>query len=252
MERPSLPAPRTRGVAPIPRPAQIFDPVARALDVIGDRWTLVLVRQLFGGPQGFQALRVRTGIAPRVLSQRLRQLVAQGFVEPVAEGSRSAYAVTDRGRSLEPIVSSIARWYVHHAVADLGLDTQKFTETSAQAIMEALPSLLREDRALGVDVTFEVRLTGAGGGVWGVRIHDGRCEVTSGFVEGADVRYTAEARDWCAVALGYVDGRDAVRSGSLVKEGGQAAMDHFFHQVARLSEASRGDAGTRTEERSAS
>ena len=39
------------------RPSQIFDPVARALDVLGDRWTLVLVRQLLGGPKGFQELR---------------------------------------------------------------------------------------------------------------------------------------------------------------------------------------------------
>ena len=47
------------------RPAQIFDPVARALDVIGDRWSLVLIRQLLTGPKGFQELRLRTGIAPR-------------------------------------------------------------------------------------------------------------------------------------------------------------------------------------------
>ena len=59
------PAPARRG---IPRPGEIYDPVARALDVIGDRWSLVLVRHLLLGPKGFQELRVRTGIAPRVLS----------------------------------------------------------------------------------------------------------------------------------------------------------------------------------------
>ena len=58
-----------------PRPGEIFDPVGRALDVVGDRWTLVLVRQLLVGPKGFQELRKTTGIAPRVLSGRLRQLV---------------------------------------------------------------------------------------------------------------------------------------------------------------------------------
>ena len=90
---------RPEGLPAIPRPGGIFDPVARALDVIGERWTLVLVRQLFSGPKGFQELRVRTGIAPRVLSARLRQLVAQGFVETVSERGRSLYAVTARGRS---------------------------------------------------------------------------------------------------------------------------------------------------------
>ena len=94
----------------IPQPAGIFDPVARALDVIGDRWTLVLVRHLLGGDRGFQELRVRTGIAPRVLSSRLRDLAAAGFVEARAEGTRSVYGLTERGRSLEPIIASIARW----------------------------------------------------------------------------------------------------------------------------------------------
>ena len=54
----------------------VFDPVARALDLIGDKWTLVLVRHLLVGPVGFQHLRVRTGITARVLSARLRQLVS--------------------------------------------------------------------------------------------------------------------------------------------------------------------------------
>ena len=75
-----------------------------ALDLIGDKWTLVLVRHLLPGPVGFQHLRVRTGITARVLSARLRQLAAKGLVETVAgEGGRSLYAVTDAGRELAPI-----------------------------------------------------------------------------------------------------------------------------------------------------
>jgi DNA-binding HxlR family transcriptional regulator len=234
----------------VPRPAQIFDPVARALDLIGDRWTLVLVRHLLSGAKGFQELRMRTGIAPRVLSQRLRQLGERGFVESVAEGRRSAYAVTEQGRSLEPLIAALARWYVHHAVGDLGLDTQKFSDTSAQSIMESLPSLLREDRARGVDLTFEMRLDGRGGGVWTVHIHDGRCEVRQGFAERADVRYTAGARDWCAVALGHLSAREAIREGRMTKDGGRAALDHYFHQVARLSAESAAGPPASSDERS--
>jgi DNA-binding HxlR family transcriptional regulator len=220
--------------AAIPRPDEIFDPVARALDVIGERWTLVLVRQLLLGPKGFQELRQRTGIAPRVLSGRLRQLLASGFVEAVAERGRSLYAVTERGRSLEPVIASIARWYIHHAVCELEVDTARFTETSARSIMEALPSLLREERARGVTLTFEIRLTGTGGGVWTVRIEDGTCRVAEGFAERADVRYTADARVWCGVALGFVDGREAIKRGKMIKDGARDALDHYFHQVAKL------------------
>lgn len=216
---------------PIPRPSGIFDPVARALEMIGHRWTLVLVRHLLLGPRGFQELRMRTGIAPRVLSARLRELVSLGFVETVADGSRSVYAVTEQGRSLEPIVASIARWWTRHALRELDVDVGRFTETSAQSILESLPFLLREDRALGVDLTFEIRLSGEGGGVWSLRIHDGICTVEPGFAEGADVRYTAEARVWCGVALGLVDARDVYRRGLMTKEGGREALDHYFHQI---------------------
>ena len=214
-----------------PSPGQIFDPVGRALEVIGDRWTLVLIRQLLGGPKGFQELRMRTGIAPRVLSSRLKQLIDDGFVESVGDGPRSLYGVSARGRSLEPIIASIARWWIRHGLEDLEIDPLRFTETSAQSVIESLPFLLREDRARDAQVTFEIRLTGEGGGVWTVMIKQGHCEVRAGFAAHADVRYTAEARIWCGVALGFVDARDAVRRGGMSKDGGKPAMDHYFYQI---------------------
>jgi DNA-binding HxlR family transcriptional regulator len=234
--------------APIPRPGEVFDPVARALDRIGDKWTLVLVRHLLGGPVGFQHLRARTGITARVLSARLRQLMADGLVEPVSgEDGRSRYAVTDKARELEPIIAALARWYVHHAVEDLGLDVERFTVTSPLSILESLPFLLREERAEGADLVFEIRLTGDGGGVWSVHIRDGACHVEPGFAARADVRYTADARTWCGVALGFLDPREAMQSGQFSKEGGREAMDHYFHQIAHRSksERSRSSGGSR-------
>ena len=227
VERPTTP---NRAPA-IPRPAGIFDPVARALEVIGDRWTLVLVHQLMGSRRGFQELRQCTGIAPRVLSARLRELVAKGFVETVAEGSRSVYALTEQGRSLESVVQSIGRWWIQRGLDALDVDARKFTETSARSVLEALPFMVREDRARGVVLTFEIRLNGPGGGVWSVRIADGTCTVEPGFADRADVRYTADADVWCSVALGLVDAREVVKSGRMTKEGGREAMDHYFHQV---------------------
>jgi DNA-binding HxlR family transcriptional regulator len=211
--------------------------VARTLDVIGDRWRLVLVRHLLLGPKGFQELRVRTGIAPRVLSSRLRELVQQGFLKTVAEGARSVYAVTERGRSLEPIVSSIARWFTRHGIDALKIDTTQFTETSPQSILESLPFLLREERAREADVTFEIRLTGPGGGVWTVHICDGACTVVPDFADRADVRYTADAKAWCGVALGLSDARGLVKAGIMTKDGADIAMDHYFHQITQAGGA---------------
>jgi len=225
----------------VPHPDGIFDPVARGLDVIGDRWTLVLVRHLLDAPRGFQDLRKRTGIAPRVLSSRLRGLVASGFVETVTEGSRSVYALTEQGRSLRPIVTSIARWWIRHGLVDLEVDAERFNETSAQSVMDALPFMVREDRAQGVDLRFEIRLTGTGGGVWTVHVGDGECSVHSGFTDRADVRYTADARDWCSLALGLADASDLYKHGLITKEGGREAMDHYFHQVSQSDPGKRGD-----------
>ncbi|MGH0038151.1 MAG: winged helix-turn-helix transcriptional regulator [Myxococcota bacterium] len=215
----------------IPRPGAIYDPVARALDVIGDRWSLVLVRHLLLGPKGFQELRQRTGIAPRVLSSRLRELAANGFVESAGDGARSPYQLTGRGRTLEPIVSAVARWFTQEGARALRIDGDRFTETSPQSIIESLPFLLREDRAREADVTFEIRLTGEGGGVWSVRIHDGTCTVSPDFAERADVRYTADAQVWCGVALGVAEARDVVKRGLMTREGSGRAMDHYFHQI---------------------
>src|SRR4030095_2598313 len=128
-------------------PGEIFCPVGRALDVIGDRWTLVLVRHLLGGPLGFHELRARTGIAPRVLSARVRGLAERGCAAlPDAEG-RPPYQLSERGRSLEPIITATARWYLRHGLDHLEVDPTGFSATSARSILEALPVLLRVSAA---------------------------------------------------------------------------------------------------------
>jgi len=222
-------------IAGIPRPQQVFDPVARGLDLIGERWKLVLIGHLLRGSKGFQELRVRTGITPRVLSTRLRQLSADGFVRTLEQDGRSVYAATKRARQLAPIVSAIARWWVLDAVEDHDPDHDfgRFTESSPISILESLPFLLREEPARDADVTFEIRLTGPGGGVWTVHVDHGVCTVAAGFAEQADVRYTADAKAWCSLALGLHDGREAFQRGLLKKDGSREAMDRYFYQVAK-------------------
>lgn len=248
-KHPSPGARQASSDASIPRPGGIFDPVGRALDAIGDRWTLSLIRQLLLGPAGFQELRKRTGIAPRVLSGRLRQLQADGLVETVSQGTRSQYAVSDRGRSLEPVVVALGRWWIQHGIADFRVDMGQFTQTSVQSVMDSLPLMLREDRASSAHVLFEVRLTGEGGGVWSIRIEDGACEVSEGSAARADVRYSADARTWCALALGRRDPREAVEQDLLAKQGGPEALDFYFHQLPQNGEA---NASPQTEEANAS
>ena len=99
---------------------------------------------------------------------------------------------------------------MREGITVLDVDPTRFTETSAISVLEALPNLLRDEPARGAHVVFEIRLSGEGGGVWSIEISDGRCEIRPEFAEGADVRYTASTRNWCAVALGILDAKEAV------------------------------------------
>lgn len=95
----------------MPRPYRQFCGLARALDVIGERWTLLLVRELLLGPRRFtDLLEGNAGLTPAVLQTRLEKLVGEGLVTK----SERAYELTEEGLTLEPVVMSIGRWGERH------------------------------------------------------------------------------------------------------------------------------------------
>ncbi|MFN2503005.1 MAG: winged helix-turn-helix transcriptional regulator [Acidimicrobiales bacterium] len=91
-----------------------FCALARALDRIGDRWTLLVVRELLIAPAGYAGLaRALPGIPTNLLADRLRQLEANGIVRRVVAppGGRGVrYELTDLGRGLEPALLALIRW----------------------------------------------------------------------------------------------------------------------------------------------
>jgi DNA-binding HxlR family transcriptional regulator len=93
-------------------------PVACTLDLIGDRWTLLVVRDLFCGRSRFvEFARSPERIATNILADRLERLVAAGLVERVpAEDApaHEAYRLTPEGRSLEPVLRAVAAWGLAH------------------------------------------------------------------------------------------------------------------------------------------
>src|SRR5512145_951843 len=87
---------------------------ARALDVVGSRWALLVARELLHGPKRFTDLRAGLPTAsPNVLSQRLRELQRDGVVRrralPPPAGSQ-VYELTEWGRELEPVMLALGRW----------------------------------------------------------------------------------------------------------------------------------------------
>jgi DNA-binding HxlR family transcriptional regulator len=103
-------------VVPSPKrhPYDQWAPDARALDLVGDKWTLLIVRDLLAGPRRFVELqRVLPGISTEQLRSRLHRMVADGLLTRHRYREvppRVDYALTDRARALEPVIGALARW----------------------------------------------------------------------------------------------------------------------------------------------
>jgi DNA-binding HxlR family transcriptional regulator len=96
-----------------------FCPVARTLEKIGDKWTLLIIRDLLPGPQRFtDLLGYLNHITPKWLTQRLRELESSGIIERDKKAGRRQvwYRLTPAGRDLAPIVDSLADWGFRYAM----------------------------------------------------------------------------------------------------------------------------------------
>src|ERR671937_2430942 len=95
---------------------------ARTLDTVGDRWSLLIVRDLLGGPGRFSDLRrLLTTVTPKWLTIRLRQLESEGIVKRRQEPGRREvwYELTEKGRDLAPVLEALVAWglkYERHAL----------------------------------------------------------------------------------------------------------------------------------------
>jgi DNA-binding HxlR family transcriptional regulator len=168
--------------------------VARALDVIGERWALLVVRELVLGPKRFSDLRAGLrGVAPDVLSQRLRELEAAGVLRratlPPPSGAR-VYELTEWGQELEPLVLGLGRWGSRAPFpggeAELGPD----------AFVIALKTLFDPGAAGGLDAEFALRL---GSDHYRLVVRDRALTTARGQAEGADVTIEADPGALAAV-----------------------------------------------------
>lgn len=95
-------------------------PVARTVGVIGDRWSLLIIRDVFDGIRRFGALQRSLGVAKNILSDRLRTLTSHGVLalQPASDGSAySEYVLTERGTELFYIVVALRQWGEDHLFA---------------------------------------------------------------------------------------------------------------------------------------
>ena len=100
--------------------------IARSLEVVGERWALLVVREVSLGVRRFAEIQAATGAPPAVLSARLRDLVAAGVLQtrPYQEPGQRArleYRLTELGRSLQPVLTALKDWGDQHLCDDRGV-----------------------------------------------------------------------------------------------------------------------------------
>ncbi|MGI5170769.1 winged helix-turn-helix transcriptional regulator [Spirillospora sp. CA-253888] len=113
-------------------------PVARTVDLVGDRWSLLIVRDAMEGPASFTEFRRRLGIARNILSDRLRKLVDHGILSTSPSGGRHVYALTEAGKDLFTAIVALRQWGERHAFAE-GEPRSRLTDAEGRPIAELRP-----------------------------------------------------------------------------------------------------------------
>ena len=117
-------------------------PVARSLDLVGDRWSMLIVRDAFDGISRFSDFQRNLGVARNILSDRLSALVEQGVltVEPASDGtSYQQYVLTPKGESLFPVVVALRQWGERHLFASGEPHSLLVERASGKAVAPMLP-----------------------------------------------------------------------------------------------------------------
>ena len=176
-----------------------FCPVARSLEVIGEKWSLLIVRDLLRGPQRFtDLLRYLGGITPKWLTLRLRDLEQAGIVErDHTEGRREVwYRLTPKGRELAPVVEALAVWGVDHAMRPPLPGEPILSERALQTM-----TTFRNNRGIHMPrpVAWVVRFTGDS--AYTVRYDGAHWSYAPGEAERPDVLVEATPEAWVQFLL---------------------------------------------------
>jgi DNA-binding HxlR family transcriptional regulator len=191
--------------------------VARALDVVGERWTLLLVRELLTGPKRFKdLLEGLPGIGTNLLAAKLKALEGEGIVRratlPPPAGS-NVYELTELGRSLEPVIVALSRW----GAKLLGAPREEDDLRPGWALV-AVRSAVGSGASNAPSGTYEFRIDGE---VFHLRVGEGKVEAWQGATPNADLVVVGETGTFLAITSGRLSPKEAVESEALRVEGGR-------------------------------
>jgi len=128
-------------------------PVARALEVLGDRWALMILRDAFDGLRRFSEFQKNLGLAKNILASRLKLLVESGLLvlQPASDGSAyKEYVLTEKGRSVFPLVIALRQWG-EQFLFEAGETRSALLDRATGETLETLQVRARDGRVLGPD-----------------------------------------------------------------------------------------------------
>lgn len=199
--------------------------IARALGAVGERWALLVVRELIYGPKRFSDLRrglVR--VSENVLSQRLRELESAGILRRRRLGPPSSawvYELTDRGSQLEPVLVALGQWGSRVPVED----SEGSHDLSVDALVFALRTTFDADIAGGLAAVVHLHV---GDDHFRAEVGQGRFRVARGEADDADVTITADAPTLQSLVFAARSLEDAERAGEVTIVGDREITQHLL------------------------
>ena len=195
---------------------------AHGLELVGDRWALLVVRELMLGPKRFSDLRADLpGISANVLTQRLEEMEGAGILvrrKLPPPASVQVYELTPWGYEAEPILQVLGRWAARSPHHD---PTLPLTETS---FLLSLRTMLDPGRAEGLRLTVGFRF---GAQAYAGRLSDGQLEVTRSEAENPDVTFAGSVQALVAAIYGGQPLAELEASGALAVTGDRALAARF-------------------------
>jgi DNA-binding HxlR family transcriptional regulator/putative sterol carrier protein len=197
--------------------------IAHASDLLGQRWAMLVVRELLLGPKRFTDLR--TGIpdvSPNVLGQRLKELEASGIVRRrklAPPAAVQVYELTEWGRELEPAVLALGRW------ASGSPSFPRDAEMGPDSLVLALKSTFDPAKADGLDATYELRL---GEVPFKIAVKEGKFEAARLEPEGPDATIRSDPNTIASVVFGGNRLGKAVDTGKVKIDGSRQAVNRLF------------------------
>ncbi len=199
--------------------------LAYALDVVGERWTILIIRELVAGPRRFKDLLAGLPeISTNLLSDRLKHLEQQGVIHrrtlPPPAGS-TVYELTKLGRGLEPMLIELGKWgsqFVPETPGDAAV-----LHVGSYAL--TLKTFFRPELARGLDETYALQIDGE---VLQVRIHDGALDVGPGDPRSAVMILRTDMPTYLALLAGKIAPGEALAQGLIGVEGNEEALERFL------------------------